>query len=415
MTRWWKGAAVVAVWLGLGVAGQAQQQIPSPVGAARMIEPLRYKPDPQPELAPGPLTPQIAPAGPPDCLSLPADHTSAFQCEHYACEQAWFGSAGGFGLRRWRPGSLPVAFNDSPTGSGPVPDTGIIPPGKLPVVLDLKDVTTPTNGGIRATVGYLECNQAVEVTGFYMPPSTSFAEVQNQGLFLVPFASGGTFDLAPFGFAGDNGLWKQADLVRVSYQTTVGSVEVNYRNWNAGINNAELIFGARYLYMQERLNVLTDDDFQTKDALGNSDPTLAATYSVRTRNNIFALQGGGEWSAPCPIPYFGWIWFTGLAKGGVGPNWVERDFRLSRGDGFQGFSVKRSSVQIGQVYELNACLDFHLLERMRIRFGYQALWAVGVSNPATQFNFNLSAQGLRGAEQNSAFWHGPMAELELLW
>ena len=69
----------------------------------------------------------------------------------------------------------------------------------------------------------------------------------------------------------------------------------------------------------------------------------------------------------------------------------------------------------GQVYELNACLDFHLLERMRIRFGYQALWAVGVSTPATQFSFDLSNQGFRKADQGSAFWHGPIAELQFLW
>jgi hypothetical protein len=411
MTRWWKGVAVLAVWLGLGVAAQAQQQIPSPVGAARMIEPLRYNPEPQPNLVPGPVTPQIAPPGPPDCLSYPADHASAFQCEHYACEQAWFGSIGGIGLRRSSPGHLPLAFNDSPNTL----DTGLLPAGPLPRALDLHEVQMRTQGGLSATVGYLECNQAIELTGFYQPPSTQSAAVLGQGLFFVPFTTNGSTDSFPLGFEGDNGLWKQADLVRVSYQTSVGNVELNYRRWNSGIENVELILGVRYFYTQDRLNLLTDDDFLTKDLFGHSDPARAATYTVRSRNDIVALQVGGEYSFPCQIPCFGWIWFTGMGKAGVGPNWVNRDFRLVRGDSFAGIDDRRSNVQLGQVYELNGFVDFHILERLRIRAGYRALLAAGISNPATQFSFEFNQQPRGKTDQGSAFWHGPVAELEFLW
>src|ERR1700722_19724683 len=111
MTRWWKGVAVFAAWLSLGVATEAQQETPTPVGAARMIEPLRYKPEPQPDLVPGPVTPLVAPPGPPDSLALPSGHSSAFQCENYTTESACFGSAGGFGLARYHPRSLALAFN----------------------------------------------------------------------------------------------------------------------------------------------------------------------------------------------------------------------------------------------------------------------------------------------------------------
>src|SRR5262249_33087512 len=80
MSRWWKRGAVVAAWLGLGTAVPAQPPMyPSPVGATRMLEPLHYQPDcPPPSLVPGPLNPLMAPAGPPDTLNLPADHTNAF-------------------------------------------------------------------------------------------------------------------------------------------------------------------------------------------------------------------------------------------------------------------------------------------------------------------------------------------------
>ena len=94
MKTCWKCVGVAAAWLGLGVAVQAQQEIPSPVGAARMIEPLGYTPKPQPDLVPGPLTPQVAPPGPPDSLALPSGHSSAFQLENYATESALYRAPG---------------------------------------------------------------------------------------------------------------------------------------------------------------------------------------------------------------------------------------------------------------------------------------------------------------------------------
>src|SRR4051812_19161677 len=102
MTRWCKHVAVFAAWLGLAVAVQAQEGYPSPVGATRMPEPLRYDPEPQPALVPGPINPLIAPAGPPDSLSLPADHTSAFQLEHYPIEDRCYAHLGATALKRWR-------------------------------------------------------------------------------------------------------------------------------------------------------------------------------------------------------------------------------------------------------------------------------------------------------------------------
>ena len=81
MTRRWKHLTAIAALLTTAVAGRAQEGYPSPVGATRMLEPLRYVPGPQPNLVPGPVTPAIAPVGPPPSLSLPENHTSAFQCE----------------------------------------------------------------------------------------------------------------------------------------------------------------------------------------------------------------------------------------------------------------------------------------------------------------------------------------------
>jgi hypothetical protein len=423
MTRWWKGVAVAAAWLGLAVMGQAQVGLPSPVGAARMTEPLGYKPSPQPELVPGPLTPAVAPVGPPDCLSLPSTHTSAFQCENYSTESAWYGSLGGIGIARYQPGKLPIAYFDPESARvrAPLPgqpnrtimtDTGVVTQQTHQVALDLSAMHPDMAAGIRATIGYLFDADGVEVTGFYQPPSNNSRQVIAQNQLLLDFPDGGR---VPTGFEGDKGLWRQADLVKLSYQTSVASAEFNYRHWNTAINQLELILGVRYFYTNQRLNILTDDDFLTKNGFGASNPTLAATYAVNTRNNIVGVNMGSEFTQPCPIPCFGWVCFTGVGKVCLGPNIVQTNFNLSRGDGLGGFFVEKSSVNFGQVYELNGCVDLHLLERLRLRLGYMALWTVGTSEPSRQVDFNFSTQGQRKTDQSSSFWHGPIVELQFLW
>src|SRR6516225_9622777 len=129
MCRGWKGLALVAAYWCLSVPAQAQEgTYPSPVGAARMPEPIPCAPSatpppPQPNLIPGPISPQAAPMGPPDCLSLPCDHSSAFQCENYVQENGFYVHLGPIALQRGRLGAGDIAvFNARAEGmqTGPV-------------------------------------------------------------------------------------------------------------------------------------------------------------------------------------------------------------------------------------------------------------------------------------------------------
>jgi hypothetical protein len=412
MTRRWKAVAVLAAWLALGVSVQAQTSNPTPVGAARMIEPIgynpNYQPPPPPDLVPGPITPLVAPAGPPESLWLRASHSSAFQCEEFPTEQAAYGSVGGMGLVRYRPGNLPIALDEFPLTM----KDGQVPPGRLPEALNLSALNPSMWAGARATVGYLCGDEAIEVTGFYQGPQSNSKQVVGPGRFLVPyFTPSSSF---PFGFEGDNGLWNHADQVRVSYQTNVGSAELNYRRWDIAVNGMDLMLGVRYFFTRESLAQYTNDDALTTDPFGVSNQKLAATYTVFTRNNIVGPQIGGEYSFPVPLSCDR-LWFTTMGKAMAGPNWIERHWDLTRGDLFKGFNINKYDLEIGQVYEVSAMFDAHILERMRIRVGYTALWAIGVSNPATQFDFNLAQQGFKHPDRSSAFWHGPLAELQFLW
>src|SRR6185295_3975357 len=92
MLRKWFGVAVLAVW-GAQATTASAQSVPTPFGAARLLDPMPMKPTigpdgkpinkppPGPDLVQGPISPEAAPPGPGEDLMLPTNHSSAFQAE----------------------------------------------------------------------------------------------------------------------------------------------------------------------------------------------------------------------------------------------------------------------------------------------------------------------------------------------
>ena len=101
-------------------------------------------------------------------------------------------------------------------------------------------------------------------------------------------------------------------------------------------------------------------------------------------------------------------------KAAFGANFLDQRTSLLRGDGFVGFNNTRNDVQFSHAYELNAFVDFHVLERARIHLGYNAMWLVNVVDVGDQYNFNLRDSSL-GSGNGSVFFHGPVAQLEFLF
>lgn len=409
MTRWSKTVAVLAAWLGLGMVAQAQPGYPMPVGAARMPDPLAYTPAPQPMLVPGAMSPLMAPPGPPDSLNLPASHTSAFQLENFPPETAWYAALGAVGLRRHRQGQTPlVLYDDQSNGR----DTGLEPIGNLPIGMKLREVAPLLHFGPKATVGFLFGNQSLEFTGFYISDKTNTRERRNQGRLHVPFYPANTF---PLGFEGNNNLWLQADLFQARYTDAIGNAELNYRVWNGGINTVEMLIGLRYFYEQERVELYTDDEYYVRDAYERPEPRRQATYSVTTRNNLAMIQFGGEYSVPIPMEKLGWIWITWMGKSAMGPNFIERTLQMTRGDGRVGFLSETTSLRLAGMYDIAGYVDFHILERLRLRAGYTAMAAIGVSAAGKQIEWNLNRQGQRTTDYSTMFWHGPSLEFQFLF
>src|SRR5262245_65059333 len=168
------GVALLVGWL---AAPATAQYLPSAVGPARMPEPVPCAPT---GLVPGPITPEMAPPGPPDDLSLPDDHTSAFQCEEFACHNFCYFHIGTLSLQRQNLGHGPVAFLDQ---SGIPLDTGLRPPRPLELVPVLSfDSLDPAQAyGVKGAIGYMFDNYSVELSGFHIPEKTATASVIRPG------------------------------------------------------------------------------------------------------------------------------------------------------------------------------------------------------------------------------------------
>jgi hypothetical protein len=491
MRRGWKGLALVAVWLWLVAVGQAQPGLP--VGAGQMPEPTPTDAPPAkpvPYLVPGPISPQAAPHGPGEELSLPAGHNSAFESDPTTEGSHFFVHLGAVGYQRSALAGGPFAVIDpgipaTPQTTRPVPfqiliqqgpnfgktinvvapitykasvqqtgffDTGNAPPPGSTVYGSYGDVPSPWAYGFSATVGYLVGDFSLELSGFYQPWTSN--NVARSSTNILPqvnsqaiAANGGTpvpvvnnvntgqiilvnsipipqdiafpvflsninrldsfFFNAPAGFGGTNGLWSQADIMQVRFRSALAGAEVNARSTNLAFTGLELLLGARYLDVREELGFFADDNALTQ----GPDPTNQATYLVQTRSQIVAPQVGLEYQRKL----FPGVALGIMGKGAWGANFVQTDISLTRGDGLVGFNTHTNHVQFSQIYELGAYVDIYMLERARLRLGYNSLWVLNVPTALGSLDYDLSHTTGTGSRRGNIFYQGPRIEFQFLF
>jgi len=58
--------------------------------------------------------------------------------------------------------------------------------------------------------------------------------------------------------------------------------------------------------------------------------------------------------------------------------------------------------------------DILLLERARFRAGYNVLWAIGVAEASSQYNYNLRDTN-GSSDIGTTFYQGPTLELQFLF
>jgi hypothetical protein len=340
----------------------------------------------------------MAPPGPPPCLDISGCSPGAFDQPCCQPECAAFFHIGTQAYERQKLGKGVVAFSD-PRSNGR--DTGQAPLPTDPAAERYGDLTPNMAFGVRGAVGYLYGENAVELTGFFIPENTSSVTAASPGRLNAVFTN------PPAGFGGVNGLFRQADVVSTSLTSTLGDAELNFRTSSAALNEVDLILGVRYFDQKERLSTFVDDQALTT----GPNPLFQADYSVQAHNRLVAPQLGFEWQHPCLC----WLSVAAVAKGAWGVNFVDFDYRLVRGDGRVGFDQHRSTEIFSHLYEVGFFFDFHLLEKARIRAGYDMFWFLQEAAVIDQVSFDLSDPAGRRNTNGSVFYHGPTIELQLLF
>jgi hypothetical protein len=420
MAKWWLGAVLGVGGLASSAAAQ-YPYLPNQGQASPMTDPVPISATAQPGpggstmaapglAGPGAACPSCASGGGQD-LSLPAGLPNAWDCNGMKNTPAVYFSVGYMGLQRQRLGHVEAAVLD--TASGGV-DTGDPPPANSPEALTYHDIRQVLTEGVRTTIGFHWCNQAIEASGFYLGESNSAKLIASNGMFSTFFNVNGapSSQVFPLGFEGDNGMWLQADVIRLSLQTALGSAEVNYRVWFGAESDFSASIGVRYLDIYERFSFYTgDDDVTVRDINNRPDPTLEATYSVTTHNRLLAPQLGFEWNRPLGC----WLAFTMDFKGAWGANFLDVDTLLKRGDGFVGFTGHRSQTLFSHMYELGFFLNLRLMDNARIKAGYDMLWAVDVAEATGQVDYNLANPAGHTDNHGSIFYGGPVVELQLVF
>jgi hypothetical protein len=403
MAKWWMGVALAVVVVGQPNAARAQNP---PAGQGPPQEPVPCAPSSLGGLMPGPLTPNMAPPGPGQDLSISANSPGAFSCDDWCRPSECYVSVGAIALQRQNLGHGIVAFKDPGNGT----DTGIRPIRNADLnnsALSFNDLHQHFDWGVSGMIGYAVDDCAIELSGFFIPRSTASRTVDNPGRLDLNFIN------PPLGFEGDNGLWLQADRVRLSDAIQLTNAELNFRYANKAIASIEPLIGVRYFDLLEQLSIFTgDDDLTVLDINGNPNPVNQATYRVTSHSHIIAPQLGFELTYPICNRC---VAFVAHAKGAWGANFWEKNTLLVRGDGLVGINDHTAHTQFTHLYDLGFYLDFYLLERMRIRAGYNLLWIVNVPEAKSQINFDLNNVNGTRADHGSIFFSGPQIEMQFLF
>jgi hypothetical protein len=404
----------------LGLTGTAPAQnpyLPNQGQPGVMPEPIPFNaptaglPAHPPGAVGVPAPPQSCPpgedhGGPPE---LRGDLPNAWTTDVPTSPPAVYFGTGYLGLKRQRLGHQTAAYFDSASGGV---DTGNAPPAGARDILNFHDINPRYDSGVLFTLGYHWDTSAVELSGFYLGQSSSSKLVVFPGSLDAPFNVNGALLNAPLGFEGDNGLWLQADIMRIRLQQSLASGEANYRWWLGTDSNFSWTLGVRYLNIYERFSFFTgDDDLEFPMANGLPDPTRQATYSTTVKNQIVAPQVGCEWNVALNC----WLAYSMTAKAAAGPNFLEVDTLLKRGDGLVGFAGHRANTIFSEVFEFGFFLDFSLMENCRLRAGYDLLWAADVADSTGQLDYNLAQPNGRRHDHGSILYGGPLVELSLLF
>lgn len=394
--RHWRMLALMSAGGLLAIVGQAGAQSPTgPSDPGLLPEPApaapSFGPPPGPTyplptgpmgggLVPGPISPYATPSVPLEAVTLPSNSPGAFVENPFLPEKHLYMHVGAYGLQL---GSVaPIAVSNNAAGVPNYTYDGISP---------------RMNWGVTGTLGCLVDNQQFEVTGFYLPEATSRGGINAPGSLNAPYTGGVPLGLAP-------GFGSAMAYESISQSVAMGNLEGNYRLTGMAHREFELILGVRYFDFQEGTNIFTSGPG------AGTDPTQQTNYLTNTYNRMVGPQIGVEYSTRILYGFS----FTSEAKTAFMANFMERDMAFNRGDGFNIFTRNRTNTGYSQLFQLGFNLEWNLLERFKVRGGYNLLWLVGVAQSADLVDYNIINPTVSN-NTGSSFFQGPTIEFHFLF
>ena len=310
------------------------------------------------EMAPGPMDRCTAPEGPTDELGIPAQLPNAFSdpcCDHHLDPYFYVGAQA---LMRHHMGEAAVGIRGA--GAAAV------------VVQKFDDMPMNVNFGPSGGIGFRWDGGAFDLGGYYLPPKdsaiTDFGAVNSAIPNVTASAAAGFF--------------------RTTLTSSLGNYEANFSSSSTAWQGPEWLLGVRFLDLEEKLR------FQG----GN-------TYTVRAFNRIVGPTVGVQYPAwvcgSCALLLYGkatWGWNMLHADGST----VTAGVVAEESDNRTFFS---------HIYEVGFTFDVQISDPLRLRLGWQGLWALHVAEAVKQIG-TATGDLLSTNTQGSILYHGPMFQLE---
>lgn len=201
------------------------------------------------------------------------------------------------------------------------------------------------------------------------------------------------------GLPGATTDYWQADTMAIHYAAELNSVEVNvlFAEPNQPLT---VLLGGRFIRLDEQLTLTTFNDARY------------SAYDVRTRNDMFGIQGGGRWRQ-C----FGAFEVSLSSTAGIYDNEaLQRTFAT---DNNRSVVLRDDETRVAVatfVCEGNLQAIYHFSPHWSLRAGYNAMWMQGVARAPDQLDFTTnSVSGQRIVTRQEALLHGANVGVEAQW
>lgn len=315
----------------------------------------------------------------------------------------------------------------------------------IPVsVLSTKDLDFNLEPGMRLTVGrylgtdFLKRVHSLEFEYYglfhYSASAHATGELQTQtNIFGLPvFSVGSLFSFFPQGTQAFTG----ATVQTAEYSSDFNNWEMNwrvrrplgrdslvarpdnswYRRCTTGLTPS-LLMGFRALSVNEQFGFYTQGPRILYNAIGQPvfSEDVSGSYRVRSTNNLFGFQIGGD-----IVQQFCKFNFGMKVKTGLYSNWstqtsvvqASEDFIFNDFDPSRAFAAKGQHISF--VGDVGFFGNYHVSQNMNLRVGYDMLWVTRLALAPLQIQRQIDSPP-RVNVNGGTFFQGVTAGVEFFW